>query len=81
MSFDDRSLRKDDSPKARVQARFPQYQCVKVTGFGFVITDGKNNLCKDKTAYEAWRTAESILITSPEIEQRRLAKLAELEKQ
>lgn len=75
MTFDSRTQRKDDSPKARVLARFPQYQCIKKPGFGFVITDGANNLCGDKTAYEAWRTAESILITSPERETRRLAQL------
>lgn len=80
MGFDDRGLRLDDSPKTRVKAKFPQYKCVKVGDHGYVITDGKKNLCEDNSAYEAWRLAESILIISPEREKRRLQKLAELEK-
>ena len=81
MSFDDRGFRRDDSPKSRVQAKFPQYKCVKILDKGFVITDGKKHLCEDNSAYEAWRLAESMLIISPEREKRRQQKLAEKESQ
>lgn len=70
MSFDDRSLRLDDSPKSRVQIIFPQYKCVKVLSKGYVITDGETSICSDNSAYEAWRSAEAILITSPDRERR-----------
>lgn len=59
MSFDDRTLRKDDSPKNRVQQKFPQYKCVKVWTHG------------DVSAYEAWRLAESMLILEPERKKRK----------
>jgi len=74
MAFDDRALRRDDSPKTRVQQQFPMYKCVKVLDKGFVITDGTKHLCEDRSAYEAWRSAESILIHEPNREQRRKEK-------
>lgn len=74
MSFDDRTLRKDDSPKTRVQLKYPQYKCVKVFNNAFVITDGTNHLCEDVSAYEAWRSAECILIHEPD-RKRRIEKL------
>jgi len=75
MGFDDRSLRLGNSPKTRVQLKYPQFKCVKVGDHGYVITDGKKNLCEDNSAYDAWRSAESILIIEPEREKRRLLKL------
>lgn len=61
MSFDSRTLRKDDSPKKRVLSSHPNYVCIKKESRLFIIMDGESYICHDKNAYQAWLKAELFL--------------------
>jgi len=61
MSFDSRTLRKDDSPKQRVLNSHPNCVCIKMDSRLFVIKDGELLVCHANNAYQAWLKAELFL--------------------
>lgn len=61
MSFDSRTLRKDDSPKQRVLSSHPNCVCIKMAARLFVIKDGDFLVCHDSNPYQAWLKAELFL--------------------
>lgn len=80
MSFDDRSLRLDDSPRKRVLAKHPDLACTAVksndgTIIAYVIHRNGKGLYEARSAWDAWRSAEAELIVGPEIEAKRMEKL------
>jgi hypothetical protein len=65
MSFDDRTLRRDDSPKSRVKAILPHAQCFAVYWNGRregyrVEAEGRLK-GSGRSAWDAWRDAEATL--------------------
>lgn len=60
MSFDDRNLRKGYSPKNNVNKKY-NCKCKKENNLFFIILNDKI-ICSEKSAFEAWRTAEAILL-------------------
>lgn len=63
MAFDDRTLRKDDSPKSRVKAFSRKAVCVK-HGSDYVVyasQERKSVLGGGRSAWDAWRSAEMIV--------------------
>lgn len=65
MSFDSRTLRKDDSPKKRVLDTYPDCVCIKKEARLFIIMNGEKYICHDRNAYQAWLKAELVLSINP----------------
>jgi len=62
MSFDDRSLRKDDSPKTRCLKMSPGATCTRAGSLGFKVDDSSGKrIGTGRSAWDAWRDAESFL--------------------
>ena len=61
MSFDDRSLRKGYSPKNNVLKKYSNVLCNKIDNIYFIVLDDKV-VCSERSSFEAWRDAESVLL-------------------
>jgi hypothetical protein len=65
MSFDDRTLRRDDSPKSRVKAIQPDAKCIAVyysgRREGYVVEVKGRLKGTGRSAWDAWRDAEATL--------------------
>jgi len=65
MSFDDRTMRMDDSPRSRVLQVHPKCKCEAVywngRREGYVVSLNGKTIAASRQAYQAWLEAEAKL--------------------